>query len=107
MPSQESALTTPSGGPPGEPAASVCDRDHGNWWEPELLPSDQGGDARHKCAGCAFERGLRLGRARAQSFEMDLQSLPRSQAGAARHWSPQDAFALGFYRGVLESYSHR
>ena len=69
------------------------------------LPYDQGGDGRHKCSGCAYERGFDLGRVRAENITMDLDSLPESQAGNVRHKSPHAAFAKGYQDGVKESYN--
>jgi len=69
------------------------------------LPYDQGGDGRHKCSGCAYERGFELGRVRAENITMDLDSLPESQAGNVRHKSPHAAFAKGYQDGVEESYN--
>jgi hypothetical protein len=69
------------------------------------LPEDQGGGGRHKCAGCAYERGLEEGRKRNESPELDLDSLPESQAGTVRHRSPHAAWAKGYQDGVAESYT--
>jgi hypothetical protein len=55
------------------------------------LPFDQGGAGRHKCAGCAYERGFASGQIRDESPRLDLDSLPDSQAGTVRHRSPHAA----------------
>lgn len=47
----------------------------------ESLPNDQGGHGRHKCAGCAYEKGFQDGFNRRESMELNLDSLPNSQAG--------------------------
>lgn len=70
----------------------------------EQLPADQGGDGRHKCAGCAFDLGVQHGRARMDRLVIDLDSLPESQAGTVRHRSPHAAYALGYLKGVYASY---
>lgn len=69
------------------------------------LPDDQGGAGRHRCSGCAYERGVASGRAREESIELDLDALPVSQAGTVRHKSPHAAWALGYLRGVANSYT--
>lgn len=68
------------------------------------LPDDQGGSGRHRCAGCAYDRGLQAGLVRAEQLDLDLDSLPVSQAGTVRHKSPHAAFALGYLEGVRQSY---
>ncbi|MGC9983378.1 MAG: hypothetical protein ABSF35_07075 [Polyangia bacterium] len=68
------------------------------------LPSDQGGQGRHRCAGCAYERGLEDGLARKEEVNLDLDSLPGSQAGSVRHQSPHAAWAMGYLEGVRRSY---
>ena len=81
-----------------------CDQGHRYWKTFESLPIDQGGLGRHRCAGCAYERGCADGLALKESLELALDDLPRSQAGAVRHRSPHAAYALGYFHGVLESY---
>lgn len=68
------------------------------------LPEDQGGAGRHRCAGCAYEKGYEDGLQRKESLDLDLDSLPESQAGTVRHKSPHAAYALGYFDGVKESY---
>lgn len=68
------------------------------------LPIDQGGVGRHKCAGCAYERGFKDGQVRKESLLISLDSLPESQAGVVRHRSPHAAYALGYLHGVEASY---
>ena len=64
------------------------------------LPEDQGGDGRHKCCGCAYDAGFSAGRLREEHTHVNLEELPRSQAGAVRHKSPHAAWALGYLNGV-------
>lgn len=66
------------------------------------LPSDQGGKGRHKCAACAYEKGLEAGYKLKEKIDIGsvLASLDESQAGCQRHKSSHAAFALGYYEGV-------
>lgn len=83
----------------------ACQRGHRYNNEFALLPNDQGGDGRHKCAACAYEAGLEAGR-RLQTFlDINFDDLDESQAGPVRHKSPHAAFALGYLRGVFEHYN--
>lgn len=84
---------------------TVCDKKHR--FEPsfEALPEDQGGEGRHKCAGCAYELGFEAGRALATEMTLDLGSLLESQAGTVRHKSPHAAWALGYLNGVKAHYA--
>jgi len=81
-----------------------CDKDHRHWATFGSLPTDQGGKGRHKCAGCAYERGIKAGLAMDESIELDFESLPESQAGFVRHKSPHAAWAQGYLDGVRKSY---
>jgi len=83
---------------------SHCKKDHRYDEMFESLPIDQGGAGRHKCAGCAYERGVEAGRKRSESPKLDFDSLPESQAGTVRHRSPHAAWARGYFDGVVESY---
>jgi hypothetical protein len=68
------------------------------------LPHDQGGAGRHHCAGCAYDAGRAAGRERSEAVLLDLDTLPKSQAGTVRHRSPHAAWALGYLHGIHESY---
>jgi len=68
------------------------------------LPPSQGGLGRHRCAGCAYNRGLQDGLSRKEKVDLDLDSLPDSQAGTVRHQSPHAAWATGYVEGVRRSY---
>ena len=70
----------------------------------EPLPQDQGGVARHKCAGCAYNKGFEDGLDRKEQLDLSLDNLPGSQAGTVRHRSPHAAYALGYLNGVRKSY---
>ena len=69
-----------------------------------MLPLDQGRAGRHKCAGCAYDRGLADGMVRRETVSLALEALPKSQAGTVRHRSPHAAWALGYLHGVSASY---
>ena len=60
---------------------------------------------RHKCAGCAYERGIKDGIIRKEKIDLKLSTLPESQAGTVRHKSPHAAYALGYLHGVKQSYN--
>jgi hypothetical protein len=81
-----------------------CDLDHRYSKKFDALPDDQGGAGRHRCAGCAYDRGFEDGRHRREKLNIDLESLPESQAGTVRHKSPHAAYAQGYYDGVKASY---
>lgn len=82
-----------------------CQKDHRYWPTFESLPFDQGGQGRHRCAGCAYEIGFQDGLQRKESIHIDLDSLQNSQAGVVRHKSPHAAYARGYFDGVCKSYS--
>ena len=81
-----------------------CKREHRYEAKFDDLPHDQGRDGRHRCAGCAYERGVEAGKGRDEKPVLDFESLPKSQAGNVRHKSPHAAWALGYLDGVGESY---
>lgn len=82
----------------------ICKKEHRYDSLFESLPEDQGGAGRHRCAGCAYERGILDGLERREILDLDLDSLPESQAGEVRHKSPHAAYALGYLEGVRRSY---
>ena len=81
-----------------------CQHDHRYWTTFESLPLDQGGAGRHRCAGCAYERGFADGLTRKEMLDLSLDALPESQAGSVRHRSPHAAYARGYMDGVHRSY---
>jgi len=81
-----------------------CNLNHRHSSDFETLPVDQGGAGRHKCAGCAYDKGFQHGLQRTEKFDLDLASLPESQAGTVRHKSPHAAYAQGYLDGVEQSY---
>lgn len=80
----------------------ICKEEHRYMESLENLPEDQGGTGRHRCAGCAYDRGRTAGEARQDRLDLDIDSLPECQAGTVRHRSVHAAFALGYYDGVLD-----
>jgi len=84
---------------------NTCNDDHRYSQDFSNLPNDQGGKGRHKCAGCAYEKGYNDGKQLQESIQLDLKSLPESQAGNVRHKSPHAAYALGYLQGVNEFYA--
>lgn len=84
---------------------AYCQDQHRYWGFFEDLPDDQGGAGRHRCCGCAYEKGYRAGTNRDETLNIDLDSLHESQAGTVRHKSPHAAFAQGYLDGVTASYN--
>lgn len=83
----------------------VCNGTHRHDPFFEQLPLDQGGGGRHKCCGCAYQRGYDAGMLRTELLDLNIDTLPISQAGTVRHKSPHAAFALGYQHGVAQSYA--
>lgn len=83
----------------------ICKDEHRDWPIFDTLPRDQGGHGRHRCAGCAYERGYQAGLQRSEDLKLDIESLPVSQASVVRHKSPHAAFAMGYMDGVKQSYN--
>lgn len=50
----------------------ACEKQHR--YDPQYnnLPVDQGGAGRHRCAGCAYERGYEDGLNRKEKLDLDL-----------------------------------
>lgn len=62
-----------------------------------MLPHSQGGPGRHKCAGCAFEKGYEDGiKGVKRDVDAVLVSLPEGQARNQRHKSCESAYEKGF-----------
>lgn len=68
------------------------------------VPFGQGGTGRHKCAACAYEKGLEHGLSLSpeSNFNLDvyLANLPESQRGTWRHRNPKKAYKLGYLQGT-------
>lgn len=85
----------------------ACSKNHSNLQDiMALLPVDQGGWGRHKCAACAYQQGYEDGFKHLEyiDFPAILQGLEESQAQAQRHKSPHAAYALGYAKGIEDSY---
>ena len=83
----------------------TCKKNHSQIEEKmKILPTDQGGIGRHKCAACAYEAGFEAGCKLNGTLNIDniLNNLEESQAKAQRHKSPHAAYALGYYYGVCK-----
>ena len=65
------------------------------------LPINQGSFGRHKCASCAYEKGVENGKIRLSDFDYIefIKTLPNSQKGDRRHRDPVLAYILGFSHG--------
>lgn len=81
-----------------------CQEDHRYSKVFASLPVDQGGAGRHRCAGCAYEKGFADGELRKEQLDLKMDDLRESQAGSVRHKSPHAAYALGYLHGVHKSY---
>lgn len=81
-----------------------CDKEHRYNTMFENLPDDQGGNGRHKCAGCAYEKGRQDALSK-NVLTVDLNYLPESQAGTIRHKSPIAAYAQGLLDAIYGRYN--
>lgn len=87
----------------------ACNKDHS---ETDIiineLPINQGGFGRHKCASCAYEKGLENGINRNLNFNLEkfIQDLNESQKGLRRHRDPAEAYSLGFFHGLSGKDNH-
>ena len=72
-----------------------------------MLPDNQGGVGRHKCAACAYERGYDDGINHVELINLRqiIDGLEESQAGAQRHKSPHVAYTKGYLEGITKSYN--
>lgn len=72
------------------------------------LPISQGSFERHKCASCAYEKGLENGSQRVLNFDLQnyITNLPESQKGYRRHKSAIEAYTLGFFHGLNGANNH-
>ncbi len=79
----------------------TCAREHRYLPDLEGLPESQAGPWRHKCAGCAYQRGYDDGFDDSEA-RIDPTSLEDSQAGAGRHKNARVAYYMGYYHGARE-----
>lgn len=72
------------------------------------LPISQGSFERHKCASCAYEKGLENGSKKILNFDLEnfITNLEESQKGYRRHRSAIEAYTLGFFHGLNGKNNH-
>ncbi|QQX76853.1 MULTISPECIES: hypothetical protein [Aequorivita] len=72
------------------------------------LPISQGNFERHKCASCAYEKGLQNGAKKLLNFDLEdfITNLEKSQKGFRRHRSAIEAYTLGFFHGLNGDNNH-
>ncbi len=72
------------------------------------LPISQGNFERHKCASCAYEKGLENGTKKLLNFDLEnfISNLEESQKGFRRHRSAIEAYTLGFFHGLNGKNNH-
>jgi hypothetical protein len=87
----------------------ACNKNHS---ETDLivrdLPISQGSFERHKCASCAYEKGLQNGTDKVLNFNLEefITNLEESQKGDRRHRSAIEAYTLGFFHGLNGANNH-
>lgn len=87
----------------------ACNKDHSS---ADLivkdLPISQGNFERHKCASCAYEKGLENGTLKLLNFDLEnfISNLEESQKGDRRHRSAIEAYTLGFFHGLNGQNNH-
>jgi len=87
----------------------ACEKDHVKTDNViAMLPTSQGGVARHKCAACAYEKGLENGKNRNVTFDINgfISVLEESQKGVRRHKDPLEAYSIGFFHGLNGRNNH-
>jgi hypothetical protein len=87
----------------------ACNRDHSATDSiVKDLPISQGSFGRHKCASCAYEKGLENGIARTLNFNLEdfITNLEDSQKGDRRHRDAVEAYTLGFFHGLNGGNNH-
>lgn len=80
---------------------AICEKDHRYSPQFDKLNAEQGGDGRHKCAGCAYDQGFDDG-LNGRNARCNPDILPESQAGNVRHKNVNEAYALGYTDGVAK-----
>lgn len=70
------------------------------------VPHGQHGVGRHKCAACAYEKGLEHGQSPEPNFDLEtyLAELPESQRDTWRHKDTAKAYELGVLHGKNKSH---
>lgn len=81
-----------------------CKKDHSDLADiMRTIPEGQLGPGRHKCAGCAYEKGVEDGMARKMilNISLILKNLPTSQAQPQRHKDAHIAYIKGYHDGLM------
>ena len=79
----------------------ICQKTHRYAEIFETLPENQGGLGRHKCPGCAYEKGFLDGLNGIEKSDPEKDpKLLYSQAGTVRHKDVRAAYDLGYKRGA-------
>lgn len=78
----------------------ICAKEHRYNKKLNALPEDQGGNGRHKCAGCAYDQGYFFAQNGISKMNFDPTELDDSQAGTVRHKDVNAAFELGYEDGL-------
>lgn len=78
-----------------------CQKKHRFLKDFKALPDSQNDQkgGRHKCAGCAFIRGLLDALTNKQMASLLPTKIPDSQAGTVRHKDAYEAYKLGYAEG--------
>ena len=82
-----------------------CEENHANLEDIlSNIKHDQGGGSRHKCAGCAYNEGYKLGKEGTTEYDLKkiIDKLPFSQKLPERHRDPKEAFAEGYRHGLRD-----
>ena len=77
----------------------LCQENHRYNPALESLSDDQSGSGRHKCAGCAYELGIKDG-LNQNPIRNNFDDLPESQAGTGRHKDVTEAYLAGYREGT-------
>lgn len=81
---------------------NYCKRNHRYYKEFSILPFSQGQEGRHRCAGCAYEKGMKdaisgIPEPKDDSVLIDVEY---SQAGVVRHKDAFCAYMAGYKNGL-------
>lgn len=80
----------------------ICTKEHRYSEKLNVLPEDQGGSGRHKCAGCAYDQGYNFAQNGISKIIFDPTELNDSQAGTGCHKDVNAAFELGYEDGLKD-----
>ncbi|EMJ8509191.1 hypothetical protein R9C62_002712 [Enterobacter hormaechei] len=80
----------------------ICKKPHRHDSMFDALSDNQGNIGRHKCCGCAYDKGMwhaMIGVSRVKNDSV-LEDLPESQAGHVRHKDAFEAYNSGYDHGL-------